>query len=565
MIIDDLNMLLKQGEGIRIEYKEANDSVPKSFYETVVSFSNTDGGTILLGVNDSGVILGIKEFFLSKIKSDIVTSLNSRDCINPPLYVQPIEIRHSEKIVLAIQIQSSSQVHDYAGKVYIREHESDIDINNNQSKLSELYHRKRTFFTEAQVYPYLTIDDLDSTLFDKARQLIRNYRSDHPWLLVSNEQMLKDSVLWRKDFNTSQDGLTLACALVFGKETTIQSLLPAYKVEAMVRKENHDRWDDRITLRKNLIDTYLELKAFVNRHLPEKFYLENDQRIDLRDKIFREVIGNVIVHREYTSALSTDLIIYENEVVITNPNRALFHGSIDPLSFNPFPKNPNIRKFFTAFGWTDEIGSGIRNTNKYLPLFANKAKPVFIEDDSFKTIIPLQSVFLLNYIDDLYSWLELPKDSKEHMSKSLSLILLPGFLNNASWNDIILYLVSSWSWNGTHLASLNWPDSHPVSVETIKKVSSWNEKSTHLLHKKMRYYIIILILAVEPVKLKELMGWLDYKNEKTFRDNYIKPLRESGLISLTNLANQTDPDNRYKTTVTGISFITGRGNRNHES
>ncbi|MFH1897567.1 MAG: Fic family protein [Candidatus Desantisbacteria bacterium] len=64
--------------------------------------------------------------------------------------------------------------------------------------------------------------------------------------------------------------------------------------------------------------------------------------------------------------------------------------------------------------------------------------------------------------------------------------------------------------------------------------------------------------SVEPVKLKELMEWLDYKNEKTFRDNYIKPLRESGLISLTNPENSTNPDNRYKTTAIGINFITGR-------
>ena len=34
-------------------------------------------------------------------------------------------------------------------------------------------------------------------------------------------------------------------------------------------------------LRTNLIDTYLELKAFINKHLPEKFYMEGDQRVDL--------------------------------------------------------------------------------------------------------------------------------------------------------------------------------------------------------------------------------------------------------------------------------------------
>ena len=44
-----------------------------------------------------------------------------------------------------------------------------------------------------------------------------------------------------------------------------------------------EHWDDRLMppLRTNLIDTYLELKAFINKHLPEKFYMEGDQRVDL--------------------------------------------------------------------------------------------------------------------------------------------------------------------------------------------------------------------------------------------------------------------------------------------
>ncbi|GEM_PF-3475071 len=75
-----------------------------------------------------------------------------------------------------------------------------------------------------------------------------------------------------------------------------------------------------------------------------------DQRIDLRDLIFLEVIGSAVVHREYTSALSTNLITGKNKVTTINPNKALFHGPIDPSSFNSQPKNLNIRKFFTSFG-----------------------------------------------------------------------------------------------------------------------------------------------------------------------------------------------------------------------
>lgn len=560
MELAQLTQLINQGEGIRIEFKEAMDSVPSSFYETVVSFSNTDGGTILLGVDDNGDVKGINPAATVKLNKDIITALNTRDCINPPIYVQPFTILHPKGLVMLVQIPASSQLHDHKGIIYSREFEVDIDVTRNQQKVSDIYLRKRNFFTEAQILPHLKMGDLDGTIFDKARQIIRNNRSDHPWLLVSEEQMLRDSTLWRKDFQTGEEGLTLAAALIFGTDSTIQSILPAYKVEAMVRIVNKDRWDDRINppLRTNLIDTYLTLKDFINRHLPETFYTEGDQRIDLRDKIFREVIGNVIVHREYTSALSTELIIYENEVVITNPNKPLFHGIIDPTGFNPYPKNPNIRKFFTSFGWTDEIGSGVRNTNKYLPLYANGAKPVFLENDLFTTKIPLQSLSFSKFAKEWIKWLELNGDYTDHLTEGLRNVVLPIALIKASWEDLLLYLVPSWHEKGTQLAVLKWPDNQASENKEIEKVPSWYEKGTQLLRKKVWYIIGILSLSTQPVGLQKMMQCFDYKNEKTFRDNYIKPLREVGFISMTIPEKPTDPENKYVITEKGKEFLSGQ-------
>jgi ATP-dependent DNA helicase RecG len=554
---DQIKELIKQGEGLRIEFKEAMNSVPSSLYETVVSFSNTDGGTILLGVADDGTVTGIESTAETKLQKDLITALNSKDCINPPLYVQPISVQHSDGLILVLQIQSSSQVHDHAGKIYSREFETDLNITENQQKVGDIYLRKRNFFSESQIYPYLTLSDFDESLFEKARQIIRNYRSDHPWLLVSNEQMLRDSSLWRKDFQTNQEGYTLAAALIFGKDETIQSILPAYKVEAMVRIKDQDRWDDRLTLRKNLIDSYLELKQFINQHLPEKFYLEGDQRIDLRDKIFREVIGNVIVHREYTSALSTDLIITPTDVVLTNPNKPLFHGPIDAKSFNPFPKNPNIRKFFTAFGWTDEIGSGIRNTNKYLPLYVPNSTPLFIENETFKTVIPLLRKTLGEFAQRLQWWLGLPNETLPHLLKGLSDTSLPSRLGNASWEDLILHLIPSWREKGIKLEELKVPKNQVFEVDKIKVIPGWSKNSPQLLTKKVWYLISIMSLATEPIGTKDLVNWLNYKNEKYFRDNYLKPLRQTGLITMTNPDKPTDPENKYVITEAGKLFLSG--------
>lgn len=83
------------------------------------------------------------------------------------------------------------------------------------------------------------------------------------------------------------------------------------------------------------------------------------------------------------------LIIEKDRVYIENGNRAHGNGIIDPENFSPFPKNPAIAKFFKEIGWVDELGSGVRNIYKYNKIYSG-AEPVFIEDDIFKTIIPLQ-------------------------------------------------------------------------------------------------------------------------------------------------------------------------------
>lgn len=604
MQVDEINYLIRQGEGLKIEFKEAKESVPHSFYDTVVSFANTDGGTILLGVADDGKVTGIDPIAKVKLQKDIITAMNSTDVMNPPMYIQPIFVNHPDGEIMVVQIPSGSQIHKYKNRIYSREFESDLDVTDNQQKVGDMFLRKRNFFTESQIIPHLTMDDLEPSLFDKARLIIRNYRSDHPWLFISNEQLLKESVLWRKDFlGDGKEGLTLAAALIFGKDTTIQSILPAYKVEAMVRIQNKDRWDDRINppLRTNLIDTYLLLKEFINKHLPEKFFLQGDQRVDLRDKIFREVIGNIIVHREYTSAFSTEMIISATEVRITNPNRPLFHGIIHPNGFNPFPKNPNIRKFFTAFGWTDEIGSGIRNSNKYLPLYADGAKPVFYENDTFVTEIPLQHLTLAKFSNEFIAWLGLGKEAEDHLRGGLSNIALPATLSDATWEDLLLHLVPGWHQKGTQLAKLCWPDNQAFEDFQIKTVPGWNEngtqpgtekvssltekgtksknisisdyqhvmsdyfkkvpssteKSTKLIAKKSWYLISILALTALPLSRDEIMKFLNYGNRKTFNDLYMQPLLQCGLITRTNIDKPRAANQQYVITDEGKAFLGG--------
>jgi ATP-dependent DNA helicase RecG len=557
MTLEELEDILQQSEGTTVEYKEALKGVPKALYETVISFSNTDGGTVVLGVDDNGKVLGVSPELVPQYLKEIVSTLNNPQACKPSIFLEPVAVAHPDGEVVVLRVPASSQLHQYKGSTYWRSNDNDQDVSKNQKKIEDIIFQKREHYSEGIIYPFLGYTDLDEQLFDKARQIISLQNSNHPWLLMTNQELLVSASLQRKDFKSGEEGLTLAAALIFGKDSTIHNLLPGYKVDALVRRNNLDRHDDRVLLRTNLIDTYTQLLSFVKKHLDDKFYQENGQRRDLRELIFREVVGNLIVHREYTNAYSSELVVYENKVTATNPSKALFHGPLDLKKFNPYPKNPNIRKFFTAFGWTDELGSGVRNTCKYLDIYVPGAKPSFIESDIFLTEIPLLLVSMQQYHRPLCQWLELSESAAELVKNNLASLSLDPSLHSVNWPALILHLVPGWNQKGTQLKALNWPKKQHLSQDEIEKVSGWDEKGTRLLHKKVNYFIKILFLSIAPIALTELMKYIDYSNRNAFRQNYLLPLQEVGYLQKTDESAVSSPEQKYVLTALGQQFLTG--------
>ena len=86
MTIQDLLKIIAQGENSKIEFKQCTDAIPGSICETVVSFSNAEGGVILLGISDDGHISGVSPMAQSKLQKDIITALNQQT-VSIPLFM----------------------------------------------------------------------------------------------------------------------------------------------------------------------------------------------------------------------------------------------------------------------------------------------------------------------------------------------------------------------------------------------------------------------------------------------------------------------------------------------
>ena len=80
---NELQLIIKEGEGLAVEFKEKY--TPK-IDRDIVAFANTKGGFLLLGVNDNGKVIGEK--LTNKMKAEINSI--ARNC-EPQIYIKNIK------------------------------------------------------------------------------------------------------------------------------------------------------------------------------------------------------------------------------------------------------------------------------------------------------------------------------------------------------------------------------------------------------------------------------------------------------------------------------------------
>jgi predicted HTH transcriptional regulator len=119
--------------------------------------------------------------------------------------------------------------------------------------------------------------------------------------------------------------------------------------------------------------------------------LDGIQRVSVRSIIAREIVSNMLMHREYANPFPAKLIIEKSRIYTENANKVYRYGQIKADNFTPYPKNPIIANFFANIGRADELGSGVRNLYKYTKIYAG-GDPLLFEDDIFKIEIPLEEV-----------------------------------------------------------------------------------------------------------------------------------------------------------------------------
>lgn len=387
---EKLAKYLKAGEGISLEFKRCGGSqVENDTFETVCSFANRQGGTILLGVLDDGSVVGMNADSVVSIERNIVNVTNNPKLFNVPPALEFEKLDAGKgKIVIRVWVPMGPSLYSFKGIVYDRAADVDVKVKADAQRAAMII-RKQNFYTEKTVYPWVTKEDLDLSVLSEVRREIRAARENHPWLSLDDEDLLKASRLWSRDPVTGERGFNLAAVMLIGKQETILDIAPVYRTDVVLRRSNADRYDDRLVCKSNLVEAYGEIASFCKKWMPDAFALDDEgNRMSVRDVIVRELVANSLIHREYMSPHIARIVIDADGIHTHNASRALYAGPVTPRNLDPTPKNPIIANFFTQMGRSEELGSGVRNLYKCSRLYSGQS-PEMEDGDFFEAFVPV--------------------------------------------------------------------------------------------------------------------------------------------------------------------------------
>ena len=116
--------VLQAGESSMVEFKRCSELPHTDTFETVCSFANRSGGSIYLGVDDDGQVLGVDSKRVSEIERNVVNVVSNRKMFEPAPMVETEHIEYDERIIVRIWVAPSSSVVRFKGAVLMWIHTS---------------------------------------------------------------------------------------------------------------------------------------------------------------------------------------------------------------------------------------------------------------------------------------------------------------------------------------------------------------------------------------------------------------------------------------------------------
>lgn len=345
----DLIDLLRKPEGKTLEFKRDLSS-PNPFLRSVVAFSNTSGGTVLIGVEDrTGDVRGISD---PVTLEERVASLIA-DSISPQVLPDIEILRYSDRYVLAVRVYPGSSRPHYLGVgpetgAYVR-------VGSTNRIADEQLIEEMRRYANREVFDERPMPELDSEAIDfrAASESFAEFRR----LTQRDLDILRLCATHR-----GRRVPTVGGVILFGRDRLAH--FPDAWIQAG-RFAGIDKTDilDRAELTMPLADTIPAAVAFIERHMApgvEIGPVRRTPRWTLPPVAVREALVNAVVHADYSQrGAPIRVAIFDDRLEIENPGLLPFGITLDELPRGVSKlRNRVIGRVFHEIGLAEQWGSG---------------------------------------------------------------------------------------------------------------------------------------------------------------------------------------------------------------
>ncbi len=342
----DLTQLIVSEETEQTEFKLIWKT---DWLKTICAFSNTKGGILLIGVSDSGKIVGVANS--KKLIEDIPNTILNQLSIICSVELQVLE---NKKIIL-IQVKSSYAPVSFRGVFYARS--GAVTLAMNGGELTKFLLKKYGKTWDDVTVDNFTIDDINVETIDFFKSLAKNRIP-----FVEKESDLK--ILLEKLNLFDGENLKRAAVLLFGKNSQkyfIQSHSKIGRFKSETNIISSDVVEGNLFQQVQEILTVLRNKYLTNVVSFDGIYRKEE--LEYPEPALREAIINALIHRDYTNNSNLQIKVYDTKLVLTNgadfPNQLNITDLDKPHP--SLPTNPIIASVFYKAGLIENWGRGTIN------------------------------------------------------------------------------------------------------------------------------------------------------------------------------------------------------------
>ncbi|EPA3144652.1 MULTISPECIES: RNA-binding domain-containing protein [Enterobacterales] len=361
----------------------------KKIQQTAVSFANSEGGEILIGVQDDKHEKDVLKRWdgFEKIEgfNSIIQALSE---LNPSIdfYYNFLRLKgQTHNYILHVTIRKDTSVHKTAsGDIYVRRGAQSLKLSL-PNKILELTHSKGITTEEDSIVADAIIDDLVDS------KVLADFLSQLP---VTDPDPL--NFLLKEHLVDTNNWTPKVAALLLFSETP-SSIIPRQCAVRVVRYDTIDEDIDRDNLQENISLEGPLFNLFSSTFYCIKELLERTRVWTINgfvsayypDETLWEILVNALIHRDYSISDNVLISIFSNRIEFKSPGRLPGLVTVDNILENRFSRNPKIVRLLSKFknAPNKDLGEGMNTAFQKMAAIGLKSPEIYEDGNYVKMII----------------------------------------------------------------------------------------------------------------------------------------------------------------------------------